>query len=368
MIYFNIVFLLIGWASTQNSTEILSTILTIEESTSTNPFTSTNLVTSTTAILLSTSTSALGPFSSIPPSIPIPPSVPSSVPPSIPAVIPAIIPPTSSIFVPSSAPPTQPTIPTTPFNPDPPGTTIILPTSIVIVTVIGGQSSTLTSTSTPSAQAEIESSYSSNSTFLYIFLGVVGAVILGGCIIYAFRCLSLSPSEPFRKRLNNTEAIDSMINESNTSWSRHKKNGSYEHATYPGGFFSNHPSILQPIRYNESSSTLGSLSSHPRSLIYPSLPISKGVENTEDLNYYQHCPQFSSADPFYDVHNEYHSYQPSVMPVLCDDGRIEYYHAHTAPGPYYPVLAAAQSVPVIVRVGSVESNLDQHSSDSTALL
>ena len=265
-------------------------------------------------------------------------------------------------------------------------------TTIFIVTILDSQSSTISTISFPSSTSSVTASEadtksSSNpdtSVALFIFIGVIGAILLAACGIYAFRCISLSPSEPFRKRLRNTDAFDGMHSETNSSLKDYTSTS--EQIVYPisSGRYNSmgykYPTSIRPIRYNVSNSSLRSLSSQPGALVYPSL--ARRHENPEMQQNVPSDPfhnpsyaatpvnQFSSSfDPNYVGHYEYYGHHSSAIPVFYEDGSVEYFKAHPVPQPQYSAAAEVpKATPVIVRVDSIGSDLHQQERSSTSAI
>ena len=254
--------------------------------------------------------------------------------------------------------------------------------TVVVVTVFqavttSSASPTSTSDSNSSSNQNNNNSSSNTSIVLWIFLGVVGCIIIAACGIYAFRCISLRASPSFRKRLSNEDGFDEI--NSHSSNSSPPKNASADRVVYPTHISQQqqmYPSTLRPIRYNVSSSTLGSLSSQPgtanvvagypvqqmaqnppHGILYPSMgsQAGQGVAVTDAYYPFDHTTQ-----PPFDYEASHVAYYEEAVPVMYEDGTVAYVAQSQVVEPsayYYTDPVPAQ--PVIVRVGSAGSHLYQ---------
>lgn len=263
--------------------------------------------------------------------------------------------------------------------------TVVVVTVFQAATTVSSSSASPTSTSDSNSTSNQNNNSSSNTSIvLWIFLGVVGCIIVAACGIYAFRCVSLRASPSFRKRLSNEDGFDEV--NSHSSNSSPPKNASADRVVYPTHISQQqmYPSTLRPIRYNVSSSTLGSLSSQPgianvvvgypiqqmaqnphHGILYPpysSLSTSamgshegQGVAASDEYYPFDHTTQ-----PSYDYDPSHVAYYEEAVPVMYEDGTVAYVAQSQViePAAYY-YADPAPARPVIVRVGSAGSHLYQ---------
>jgi hypothetical protein len=204
---------------------------------------------------------------------------------------------------------------------------------------------------------------------LWIFLGLIGCVIVAASAIYVFRFFSLRASPSFRKRLSNEDCLSEA---SNSQYSP-TKDSLADRAVYPPQqhFY---PSTLRPIRYNVSSSTLGSLSSQPGAgnvvIGYPAQQMSQHVYPS--YTSVSTIPPVDSHESQQNVPGVYYpfehgalqhdatqvAYYDEQVPVTYEDGTVGYVaHSQIVDPSVYYYAEPVPAHPVIVRVGSTGSNL-----------